>query len=208
MASSDDALDPRYYGVHEGYVTSNRDPKGRGRVRVCVPGLTAEEGGAWAYPMGLLGGGSAQRGQHYPPEDGAEVYVWFLGGDPQKVRYLPGHHGIGEEPSAVLAAQEEAETATEAVDASLKVKVLMETEEWQIVADEREGKRRLYLNSKSLGEDFEGHGFMLEFDREQGVLGIVAPGGIALRSLGLIDIQANVIQIAGRKVVQGVDKAI
>lgn len=205
MASTDDAPEPRYFGVHEGYVVDNRDPKARGRVRLCVPGINPLEGSAWAYPMGLLHGGGPQRGQHAPPEIGATVYVWFLGGDPQKPRYQPGHHGIDEEPTALQEAKDAADTPDGKIDASLQLKVLLETEDWQIVVDERAGSRRLYINSKSLGQDFEGSGFMIEFDREQGVLGLVAPGGIALRSPGLIDIRGTTVQINGRKILQGLD---
>lgn len=207
MASSDDAPDPRYYGVHEGYVVTNRDPKGLGRVRVCVPGLMPEEGSTWAWPMNAgIGKG---RGRWDPPDPQAEVYVWFLNGDPEKVRYQPGHHFRDHTPSAVAAAKDEATTPDGKIDATLQVKVIHETEEWQIVVDERPGNRRLYINAKSLGEDLDtGSALMVELDREQGVLALVGTGGIALRSTGLIDIVGTTIQIGGRKVTQGIDKPI
>ena len=207
MGTTDDNPDPRYYGVHEGYVVTNRDPKALGRVRVCVPGLLPDEGSTWAYPMSPSKGSG--RGSWDPPDIEAEVYVWFLNGDPEKVRYMPGHHFRDHEPTAVKAAKDEAETSEEKVDAALEVKVIYETDEWNIVADERVGKRRLYIQAKSLGEDLvEGSALMIEFDREQGVLGLVGIGGIALSSTGLINIEASSIQIGGRKVVQGIDKPI
>src|SRR5688500_8068929 len=108
MSATDDAPDPRYFGVHEGIVVNNRDPKGLGRVRIDVPPLMPDEGSTWAWPMAIPGAGSPQRGGWDPPDVGAEVYVWFLNGDPEKVRYVPGNHGRDEEPSAVKAAKEEA----------------------------------------------------------------------------------------------------
>lgn len=209
MAATDDNPDPRYFGCQEGYVIDNRDPKGLHRVRVDIPGLMPEEGSTWAWPMGGLGGGGPQRGSWDAPEIGAEVYCWFLNGDPEKVRYMPGHHGKEEEPSAVKAAKEEANSGSGKTDASLQVKVVHETKEWQIVIDERPGKRRLYINAKALGEDMNNSSALIvELDREQGVLGLVGIGGVAIRSTGLIDIQGSVIQIGGRKVIQGINKAI
>lgn len=209
MSNTDDNPDPRFYGVHEGFVTDNRDPEALGCVRVKVEGLMPDDGSSWAFPMGLTGGGGPQRGQWDPPDIGAEVYVWFLNGDPEKVRYLPGHHGRGEEPTAVLSAKDAAEDGPGKIDASLQVKVVFETSEWQFVVDEREGKRRLYIHAKSLGEDLgKGAALMVELDREQGVFAVSGTGGIALRSAGRISIEASVIEIGGRVVTQGIDKSI
>lgn len=208
MANTDNNLDARYPGIHEGVVVDNRDPEGLLRVRVRVDGLTPDEGSTWAYPMASPGGGAGGRGFWDAADIGAEVYVWFLNGDPEKVRWQPGHWARGEEPSAVKAAKAEATTAEGKIDASLQVKV-WETSDWQIVVDERPGKRRCYINSKSLGEDLEtGNALMVELDREQGVVTLSGTGGIALRSTGLIDISASSIQIGGRKVTQGITKPI
>lgn len=208
MSSTDDNPDPRYFGVHEGVVVDNRDPEGLHRVSVCVPGLLPDDGGAWAFPMGLLGGGGPQRGQWDPPDKGAEVYVWFLNGDPDKVRYLPGHHGRGEEPTAVKSAKAAADGSGK-IDASLQVKVIHETSEWNFVVDERGGHRRMYIQAKSLGENLGlGTALMIELDRENGVLALSGLGGIAIRSGGKISIAAPVIDIAGRRVTQGIDKPI
>lgn len=207
MATSDDNPEPRYYGVHEGYVVNNLDPSGLGRVRVCVPGLLPEEGSTWAYPMGV-GLGQA-RGRWDIPDIRAEVYVWFLNGDPEKVRYMPGHHFLDGEPSAITAAKNEATTTQAKIEVPSQVKVIHETDEWQFVVDERPDNRRAYIQAKSLGENLsDGSALMIEFDREQGVLTLAGIGGIALRSLGLLDIQATAIQIGGRKVIQGIDKPI
>lgn len=206
MASTDDAHDARYYGIHEGTVTDNRDPQLLGRCRICVPGLLPDEGGTWAFQCGMLGAGSAQRGQWDIPEKGAEVYVWFLGGDPEKIRFTTGHHGRGELPSAVQAAIDAADTQEAKVDAMLQVKVLFETSDWEIVVDERPGNRRLYIRSKSLGEDLNaGSALMIELDREQGILGLSGIRGLFGRSVGLVDFLASVVQVGGRKVVQGVE---
>lgn len=209
MASTDPNPDPRYYGCNEAVVTDNRDKLGVGRVRIRVEGLFPEEGGPWAFPMGGSGGGAAGRGQHDPPDVGAEVYVWFIGGDPDKARYIPGHHIEGEETTAVAAAKAAAGTPDAKIDASLQVKTIHETKDWEIVVDEREGLERLYIRNKGLGEDLDtATALMIELDRNAAVLALVGLAGVAIRSAGTIALDASIITIGGRKVVQGIEKPI
>jgi uncharacterized protein involved in type VI secretion and phage assembly len=152
--------------------------------------------------MGNPGAGAAQRGFWDAPEINAEVYVMFLGGDPDKPRYMVGHWGRGEHVSAVKAARSEASAPEDIVAASLLVKS-WETKEFNIVVDERPGKRRLYIHAKEMGENLEGEALMIELDREQAVLSVSGIGGISIQSSGKISISAPLIEIAGRVVSQG-----
>ena len=67
--------------MYVGVVTKNDDPEKLGRVKVRIPGLVDPES-AWAFPMGAPGGGSKRHGFFSPPVVGAEVCVFFHGGDP------------------------------------------------------------------------------------------------------------------------------
>jgi hypothetical protein len=136
------------------------------------------------------------------------VYVWFLNGDPDKPRYLPGHWGRGEEPTAIREAKDEVSDPDEQVQATLDVKT-WETKNFRIVIDEREGKERLFLHAKPMKENLDmGSALMLELDMASGVLAISGPLGIALRTTGLLDLQGTAIRIGGRPVVQGIDQPI
>jgi uncharacterized protein involved in type VI secretion and phage assembly len=190
-----------HLGVYEGYVVDNKDPEGLCRVRICVPNLLPDEGSDWAFPMGNPGAGTAKRGIWDAPEVGAEVYVMFLGGDPDKPRYLTGHWGLKEQVSAVGTAMADAGSPDEKISASIQVKS-WETNEFNIVIDERPGKRRLYIHAKEMGQDLEGEALMIELDREQAVLSLSGIGGISIQSSGKISISAPLVEINGRVVSQ------
>lgn len=197
----------QYTAIYEGVVTNNVDPLRLGRVRARVPGIADDPETAWALPCGMPGSGTAQRGFFDVPNIGSEVYVFFLGGDPDKPRYMPGHWGLPGGESEIPTPARDALDEDEADAPNVKV---YETNTWVMVFDEREGKERFYIKRKRdiEGVDDEdligGNALMLEFDATNGTCAISAPGGIVLRSLGMIDIDASIIQIAGRKVANGI----
>lgn len=197
--------DPRYYSIMEGTVVTNRDPRGLGRVRVRIPGLIDPPGSAWAFPAGGLGGGAAQLGAFDVPPDGATVYVFFLGGDVDKPRYLAGHWGA---PAGVR------QTPTAASDAYAEDGPAgppdvrsWETPAFALTFDDRDGKARIYVHAKDRGQELDGSALMFELDAEAGTVAISAPVAIVLRTQGQIDIDGMVVQVAGRKVLQ-IDKGI
>ena len=199
-----------YTGIYEGVVTQNEDPKKLGRVKARIPGIADDPESVWMLPVGNPGAGVAQRGFFDVPTIGSEVYAFFLGGDPDKARFMTGHWGL---PNG------ESEVPTQARDAldedpanADKIKVY-ETNTWVMVFDEREGQERMFIKRKRdipTEPEFDdedlvgGNALMFELDATNGTFAISAPGGIVLRSLGLIDIDASVVQIAGRKVANGI----
>lgn len=204
--SWDDAPDPRYGGVYQGEIVDNKDPLGIGRVRVCVPGLLPDDGGGWFLPMAGSGAGP-QRGMWDIPDIGSEAYVQFLGGDPDKGRYLAGHwgkpEGVNEAPTNVVRAIEE-----DGTDAAVELKV-WQSKTFSIVHDDRTGKERFFIRATDRGEDVTGgSALMIELDEASGVMAITAPAGIVIRSLGVVDIQGTSIFIGGRPVLQGLTKPI
>jgi Type VI secretion system/phage-baseplate injector OB domain len=92
------------FGVYLGRVMDNRDPEQRGRVRVLVPIVNANEIlPTWAFPAGQSYGGRANnsrvagapargpvRGSFIVPEIDATVMVMFLDGNPELPMWWPG----------------------------------------------------------------------------------------------------------------------
>lgn len=198
----------QYTGLYEGVVTDNVDPLKLGRVRIRIPGILDDPDSDWAFPMGMPGGGVSQRGFFDVPAIGSEVYVMFLGGDPDKPRFWTGHWGVRNDTGSEVPTQ--ARDALDENPADADAIKVYETNSYVLVFDEREGQERFFVKRKRdiEGVDDEdligGNALMIELDATNGTCAISAPGGIFLRSLGLIDLDATVIQIAGRKVTNGI----
>jgi uncharacterized protein involved in type VI secretion and phage assembly len=73
----------RCYGKYRGFVTNNKDEQQRGRVRLKVPALFGDAELGWAEPC-LPFGGLPEQGFFAIPEVGAQVWVEFEAGDPDK----------------------------------------------------------------------------------------------------------------------------
>lgn len=210
MNSPDMPSANRYNAIYQGVVTDNEDPKKLGRVKIRVPGIADDPDTHWALPAGMPGAGTAQRGFFDVPAIGAEVYAFFLGGDPDKPRFFPGHWGATAEGSEVPT---QARTALDENPSDAdKIKVY-ETNTYVMVFDERDGQERFFIKRKRdiEGEpEFDdedlvgGNALMIEMDATNGTMALSAPGGIVLRTLGLIDIDGTIVQIAGRKVTNGI----
>lgn len=174
----------RYYAPVNGVVVDNADPDGSHRVRVRVPGLIDKS--AWAWPI-TAGGGSPQRGGHIVPELGADVVVWFLGGDVERPIYAGGWWGT---PTA--GSEAPSDVAEVAGPDAAKVQSL-ELGRVKITVDEREGHRALSIQNKTTGDfitlDLESHG-----------LHIKMTAAILLECLGVVDIDATAITLNGRLV--------
>lgn len=194
----------KFYAPEFGTVVDDQDPRGLGRVKICIPGYYPDSGGPWAWPVG--GGGNVD-GSWNPPKPGSMVVVFFRGGDPQYPIYFRAHHPQGKEPQVVQDAKAEA-VAEDIPEVSTQIRAL-ETRDWEIVIDERPTRRLLRVRAKDVGStDPDGTSLMVELDREAGVLALSAPAGIALNTLGRISINGILVDIQGRQVTAGIDKAI
>jgi len=198
----------QYAYIYQGVITDNVDPLKLGRVRVRVPGVADDPDTDWAFPAGNVGAGVSQRGFFDVPAIGSEVYVFFLGGDPDKPRFMTGHWGVRPGEGSELPTQARDALEADPKDAD-KIKVY-ETNSYVMVFDEREGQERFFIKRKRdiPGVDDEdlagGNALMIELDATNGTCAISAPGGIIMRSLGIIDLDASVVQVAGRKVTNGI----
>lgn len=71
-----------FYGSYKGFVHSNADPKGLGRIKVKCPEIYGDEAhDYWAYPKSPYVGKG--RGSYFIPEDGDTVWISFEKGDPR-----------------------------------------------------------------------------------------------------------------------------
>jgi len=73
----------RYFGKYRGLVVDNQDPENRARVTLKVPSVLSETVSHWAEPC-LPFGGLADQGLFLVPEIGAQVWVEFEEGNPNK----------------------------------------------------------------------------------------------------------------------------
>lgn len=69
-----------FWGKYRGTVVDNVDPADVARVRVKVPEVLGDGVNVWALPSLS----DARRGNHVPPPVGANVWVEFEGGDPDR----------------------------------------------------------------------------------------------------------------------------
>lgn len=135
--------DIRYAFIYEGPIVDNVDPLKLGRVKVRIPGL-CEPSTAWALPAGTQNGGTKQRGQKMTPPIGAEVAVYFKGGDPDQPRFMGGHWGTGEMPT---------DAADPSIAAADVPKVhTHEFERYKITVDERDGSNSFSITDKTSGD--------------------------------------------------------
>jgi uncharacterized protein involved in type VI secretion and phage assembly len=141
---NDENGEARYFGIYDGLVVDNLDPKNRGRVKVKIPGL-CEPSTNWALPAGgSHSSGEAGRGGFDPPKIGAAVYVQFLRGDVDAPVYFGGWRGLAGGKSDAPSRVQDASAA----DAATKLKVY-ESDVFEAAIDERSGQRVLSLRQKA-----------------------------------------------------------
>jgi len=73
-------IDEKRYGKYRGIVSDNKDPQKRGRLKLRIPSVLADQDTDWALPC-LPYGGTAQQGMFMVPEVDAQVWVEFEEGD-------------------------------------------------------------------------------------------------------------------------------
>ena len=174
-------------GMYRGVVVDNIDKKRLGRCRIRIAGVTGDEGGAWAIPIGGAGAGSPQRGQYDVPPIGSDVSVWFEQGDVDHPYYQGGNAGAGQVPAEV----------TDAVDDEQATKVAVwETERWRVKMDGRVGAGEFHIIDKVTGD-------VLEIDGVKAGIRIKATGMLQLEGQSEVAIiSAGDITIGGRTLVK------
>lgn len=188
--NENDLGDVRYRSMQTGVVVRRDDPLNLSRVRVRIPGLVEPES-AWAFPLGTLGGGFRQRGAKFTPPLGAEVAIFFKGGDPDQPWYLPAHWGLLETTGSEALSSSKDLPAAEAPDVSA-----IETDRWEFVFDDRVGKQRLIIRDKRTDDH-------IELDGVTPGIRIKATAGLILECDGIITINGASVIINGRKVSDG-----
>lgn len=184
-----DLGDVRYVAMQTGVVVDRNDPQNLGRVRARIPGL-CEPYTAWAFPVGTTGGGSAQRGFYSVPQLGAEVAIWFRGGDPDQPYFAAGHWG---QPSGG------SETPTDPKDAGAKAADVhsLEFDRFAITVDERDKTAQsLTIKDKVSGDS-------IEFDGKAPGITIKASAALIIDVDGIVSISGATLILNGRKVSDG-----
>lgn len=193
MTHENELGDVRYAFPRKGVVVKRDDPLGLSRVKVRIPGLIEPES-AWALPMGTHGG-SAQRGFKFTPKLGAEVTVFFIGGDPDSPEYLAAHWGV---PDAGSEMPTDVKDLDPAKDTPEDVNCI-ETDTFAITIDDRPGKENLKIRNKKTDD-------RIEFDGTTatgpGML-INARAALVITVDGLFSVDASSIILNGRKLNDG-----
>jgi len=73
-------IDEKVYGKYRGIVADNKDPQKRGRLKLYIPSVLADQDSDWALPC-LPYGGFDQQGMFMVPQVDAQVWVEFEEGD-------------------------------------------------------------------------------------------------------------------------------
>jgi len=86
-----------FYGKYRGKVENNVDPLQQGRMQVSCPAVFGEGSLAWAMPCSPFGGSGV--GFFALPPTGANVWVEFEAGDPDRPIWSGCFWGVGEVPA-------------------------------------------------------------------------------------------------------------
>jgi hypothetical protein len=211
----DQAPDPQLIALYEGQCISNSDPEGRGRIKVLVPGIFDNDS-HWVPPMGATGGGQKNMGFFFPPRVGANVNIFFKGGDADHPRYLAGSWGVTDGKSDIPGfAQIDPHDEVTPIPADERALVNgIETEYWQIILDNRpgEGKQRLLIRSKTYQALELDDGTVLnvrnEIDMDGELISINAVSGLSITCKGSISIDSMNLRLNGRVVDSTTDRVI
>lgn len=175
------------------HVVSNKDPLKRGRCKVDVEGLT-EHSTDWAYPMGPTGGTEAGQGAYFVPREGSLVLVGFVLGDFEEPFFIAGPWTA---PDGVESAPKKVREQT--VDEAPNIRVLAQTESFEVYIAETSSEKRLNIGSLDAGENVVPQ-TVLSMNLNDGSIRLTASHFLILEA-PTIEISAeNQVQIQGRVV--------
>ena len=167
-------------GIYPGTIADVSDPEKRGRVRVVVPGII-DEPGAWALPRA---GGSRYWGSLHVPPVGSDVYVQFLSGNPSVPLWEPGPWGDGE-------------TLPEHADPAISV---WGEGPFRLSVDTRQGQEVLRFQVVKMVAGQESPVVDLEINAATNSVRLYGTTAVQIESGGILDMDAPVTQLRGRKV--------
>jgi hypothetical protein len=186
----------KHYGVSRGTVVDNVDPEGMGRVTVSIAGKIDES--EWALPYGV-GGGS--RGSWNIPPIGALVWVSFEDGNLDSPIWA---HGPWTKPAADALIPEDATEAQADDPETAHLLKTIETSFFKITCDERPSPDDNPMNRKEfLRLVHKESGDMLEIDAVARGIYVKSTASIVLKTLGMIKLDATLVQIGDRLVQPG-----
>lgn len=190
----DDDPDPRWVAEYDGVCVDNKDPLLIGRIRFRIPGLI-DPMSAWAFPIGMPGGGGSGFGIYHPPKIGAEVACFFKQGDPDRPRYMAGPWGAPDGPDSPTFLHTFLKDVTKEEADFIAG---WEVDRYQIIMDSRPGKETLIIRDKNSPDTEEGAGEFLEIDSVNNGITISGTTAVLIKSKGVVNIQALQVQINGR----------
>lgn len=169
--------------THLGKVVDRDDPDNLCRVRVKIPGVM--ERSAWARPRG---GGSKNAGSASVPPLGADVYVDFIGGNPEMPVWERADYGIVDGESEVF--QEHTHPDIHVFGFGM----------FRLVIDNREGvtrfaRAKLVKEVAGVEEDIA----WIEVNEDNSIQ-VFAESAVGISSNAIIDVDAPAVQVKGRKV--------
>jgi hypothetical protein len=187
-----DIGDIRFRAMQTGTVYDRNDPKNLGRVKITIPGLADGPSTGWALPLGL-GGGAPQRGLKFVPALGAEVAVFFKGGDPDAPYYLSSNWGV---PNGTTEMPTDATglSSTDAPDVHC-----IETARYKITIDDRADSPGMRFVDKNSGDT-------IVFDGSSktgpGIL-IKGTASVFIQTDGAFIVESSMVVINGRTLAEG-----
>ena len=158
-----------------GDVCDDKDPQGRHRVMVDVPGVGIV---GWCKPLGGIGGGCKDNGGTAASPVGAEVGVFFNMGDWDDAYYISGSRTKDEMPEE-----------TDGGDPKVKC---VTYEDFRITIDLREGSRSLTVVNRKNND-------MIVMDSDQNSIVIQATTIVRIKAAS-IHLDAPMVQIKDRVV--------
>jgi hypothetical protein len=196
--------DHRLFAPWSGEVVEVRDQRGLHQIRASIPGLldkdpiTSEVATTrWALPL-TVGGGSAQHGGHVAPKVGAEVVIWFLGGDERHPRYVGGYWGTDEPPQRMAEAGGDAHLVHSLQVGSFAITI----DERPRDAEAGTGQLVEIADlSTTTNPDFPGTSITIDLEGKG--IDISADYLLRLRAVGQVEIEGAIVTINGRAVQPG-----
>jgi hypothetical protein len=193
------AIDWPNRAPYEGLVVKRDDPQGLHRVKILIEPTWVPHG-KWVLPLKGGFNGGPKKGSFVSPPLGAPVSVVFLNGAAENPRYIVGHHGIGEIPlvdDTQPQSEDNPPLAELTPDGDNKV---WQDERIRIEVDARPDTYAIRISDLQNNTTN-----VVDIDLHSGQLGINAPLGILLKSTGHIRIDATLLTLQGRPVLNTED---